>query len=143
MKFIAGAPKGDTVVRFVYDGELDGLKDAAKANNFWGRERDLLVTYQGKRRLIVAGLGKKDKFNTEKLRRAAASAGQRVRSLDLTEVSVQVPAGDRAENTQAVVEGIALALYEYKRFKSRNNKPLKLQTVRVEGDENAVRRGEI
>ncbi|HVR87885.1 MAG TPA: leucyl aminopeptidase, partial [Planctomycetota bacterium] len=123
--------------------ELDGLKDAAKANNFWGRERDLLVTYQGKRRLIVAGLGKKDKFNTEKLRRAAASAGQRVRSLDLTEVSVQVPAGDRAENTQAVVEGIALALYEYKRFKSRNNKPLKLQTVRVEGDENAVRRGEI
>jgi|SRR5579859_3061990 len=143
MKFIAGAPKGDTVVKFVYEGDLDGLKEAAKANNFWGRERDLFVTYEGKRRLIVAGLGKKDKFNTEKLRRAAASAGQRVRALDLAEVSVLVPNGDRVENTQAAVEGIALALYEYKRFKSRNNKPLRLATVRVDGDAEAVRRGDI
>src|SRR6185295_1723115 len=119
MKFIAGAPKGETVLKFVFDGELDGVKDAAKANNFAGR-------------------CKKDKFTTEKLRRAAAGAGQRARTLDLAEISAVPPAGDRAENTQAVVEGIALALYEYKRFKSRNNKPLKLQTVRVDGDAEAV-----
>jgi leucyl aminopeptidase len=143
MKFIAGAPKGETVLKFVFDGGLDGLKDAAKANNFSGRERELLVTYEGKRRFIVAGLGKKDKFNTEKLRRAAASAAQRARTLDLAEISAVPPAGDRAENAQAVVEGIALALYEYKRFKSRNNKPLKLHTVRVDGDADAIRRGEI
>lgn len=143
MKFIAGVPKGDTVLKFVYDGELDGLKDAAKANNFWGRERDVFVSYEGKKRLIVAGLGKKDKFNTDKLRRAAALAGQRARTLDLLEISATVPSGDRAENTQAIVEGIALALYEYKRFKSRNNKPLRLATVRVDGDPDAVRRGEI
>ena len=143
MKFIAGAPKGETVVKFAFDGDLGGLKDAAKANNFSGRERDLLVTYEGKRRLIVAGLGKRDKFNTEKLRRAAASAGQRARTLDLAELSVTLPSGDRAENSQAVVEGIALALYEYKRFKSRNNKPLRLHTVRVDGDPDAVRRGDI
>src|SRR5258708_5084988 len=143
MKFIAGAPKGETVVKFAFEGDLGGLKDAAKANNFSGRERDLLVTYEGKRRIIVAGLGKKDKFNTEKLRRAAASAGQRARTLDLADVSVTLPPGDRAENSQAVVEGIALALYEYKRFKSRNNKPLKLHTVRVDGDADAVRRGDI
>src|SRR5690242_10494715 len=102
MKFIAGAPKGETVLKFVFDGDLDGLKDAAKANNFTGRERELFVTYDGKKRLIVAGLGRKDKFNTEKLRRAAASAAQRARALDLTEVSAVPPAGDRAENTQAV-----------------------------------------
>jgi leucyl aminopeptidase len=143
MKFIAGSPKGDTVVKFVYDGELEGLKDAGKANNFWGREREILVTPDGKRRLIVAGLGKKASFTTEKLRRAAALAGQRARALDLAEISVTVPSGDRAENTQAAVEGIALALYEYKRFKSRNNKPLRLHTVRVDGDADAVRRGEI
>ncbi|MBV8881696.1 MAG: leucyl aminopeptidase [Planctomycetaceae bacterium] len=143
MNFIAGAPKGDTLVRFVYEGELGGLKDAAKANNFSGRERELFVATEKKTRLIVAGLGKKDKFGTEKLRRAAAAAGQRARALDLAEISVDVPAGDRAENTQAAVEGIALALYEYKRFKSRNNKPLRLHTVRVDGDPDAVRRGEI
>jgi len=143
MNFIAGGPKGDTVLKFVHDGDLGGLRDAAKANNFWGRERDLMVTTEGKRRLIVAGLGKKDKFGTEKLRRAAALAAQRVRTLDLAEVSVTLPPGDRSENTQAVVEGIALALYEYKRFKSRNNKPVRLHTVRVDGDPDAVRRGEI
>jgi len=103
MKFIAGSPKGDTVVKFVYDGELEGLKDAGKANNFWGREREIFVTPEGKRRLIVAGLGKKDKFTTEKLRRAAALAGQRARALDLAELSVTIPSGDRAENTQAAV----------------------------------------
>src|SRR6185436_12672947 len=102
-------------------------------------------TYPGKpsKRLIVAGLGKKDKFNTEKLRRAAAQVAQRAKSLDLTELSVVPPAGDAAEHTQVAVEGIALALYEFKRWKSKNSHPLKLQTVRVDGDADAVRRGEI
>jgi leucyl aminopeptidase len=145
MKFIAGSPKGETVVKFVFEGELDGIRDAAKANNFSGKERDLLVTYPGKpsKRLIVAGLGRKDKFNTERLRRAAAQIAQRARSLDLTEISIVPPAGDRSENTQVVVEGVALSLYEYKRWKSKTPKQLKLQTVRVDGDADAVRRGEI
>jgi leucyl aminopeptidase len=145
MKFIAGSPKGETLVKFVFEGQLDGIQDAAKSNNFSGKERDLLVTYPGKpsKRLIVAGLGRKDKFNTEKLRRAAAQVGQRARSLDLTEISIVPPAGDRAENTQALVEGVALSLYEYKRWKSKTPKQLKLLTVRVDGDADAVRRGEI
>jgi len=143
MRFIAGAPKGETLVRFAFEGELDGFKEAAKANNFNGRERELLVTYDRTRRHIIGGLGKKDKFGTEKLRRAAAAAGVRARALDLADMSVQLPAGDRAENTQAVVEGIALALYEYKRYKSRNHKALKLATVRVDGDADAIRRGEV
>jgi leucyl aminopeptidase len=144
MNFIAGAPKGETVARFVCEGELDGVRDEARANNFAGKEREVLVTYPGRaKRLIVAGLGKKDKFTTEKLRRAAALVGQRARALALAEISCVPPSGDRAENTQAVVEGIALALYEYKRWKSKNTKPLKLQTVRVDGDADAVRRGEI
>jgi leucyl aminopeptidase len=145
MKFIAGTPKGETVAKFVFEGDLDGFKDAAKANNFSGKERELLVTYPGKplKRLIVSGLGKKDKFSTEKLRRAAAQVAQRARALDLADLSLVPPPGDRVENTQAAVEGVALALYEYKRYKSKNSKPLKLHTVRVDGDADAVRRGEI
>ena len=145
MKFIAGTPKGETVVKFAFEGDLAGFSDAAKANNFSGKERELLVAYPGKpaKRLIVAGLGKKDKFNTEKLRRAAALIGQRARALDLAEISIVPPAGDRIEHTQVVVEGLSLALYEYKRWKSKSVKPLRLQTVRVDGDADAVRRGEI
>ena len=144
MNFIAGAPKGETVARFVYEGELDGIRDDARAHNFAGKEREIMVALPGKgRRLIVAGLGKKDKFTTEKLRRAAATVAQRARALDLDQISIVPPPGDASEHAQAVVEGVALALYEYKRWKSKTGKPLKLATVRVDGDADAVRRGAV
>jgi leucyl aminopeptidase len=145
MKFIAGSPKGETVARFIFEGDFDGIRDEARAHNFSGKERELMVAHpaKGPKRLIVAGLGKREKFTTEKLRRAAAQIGQRARTLDLAEISIVPPPGDRSEHSQAVVEGVALALYEYKRYKSKPQKPLKVATVRVDGDADAVRRGEI
>jgi leucyl aminopeptidase len=143
MKVIAGPARGETVLRFVFDGELGGLKDAAKDHNFSGKERELMVVLgaKGPKRTLVAGLGRKDALTTEKLRRAAAAAAGRARSLDVAELSVQLPAGNASENAQAVVEGLLLALYEYKRFKTKGVKPLKLATIRVDGPEDAVGRG--
>jgi leucyl aminopeptidase len=144
MKIITGAPKGLTTARFVFEGELDGFKDEAKANNFSGKEKEVLVCYpKGGRRLIAAGLGRKDRFDTEKLRRAAASVAGRAKALDLAEISVVPPAGNRSENTLAAAEGLLLALYEYKQYKSKTPKPLKLQLVRIDGDPEAVRRAEL
>ncbi len=145
MKFIAGKPKGDTLVRFVFEGQADGFAQAAKDNNFSGKEKELLVCYPGKpaKRLVAAGLGKKEKFGPEKLRRAAASVALRARALDLADLSMELPPGDAAENAQAAVEGVALALYEYKQYKSGKKKPLRLATVRVDGPEEGVRRGEV
>ncbi len=144
MKLIAGAPRGETLVTFLFEGEFEGLQAEAKANNFSGKEREVLVAYPAKgkpaRRIIAAGLGKKDKFTTEKLRRAAAAAAVRVRGLELADVSLAPPAG--AENAHAAVEGFLLQLYEYKRWKSRNHKPLKLRTIRVQADADVVRRAE-
>lgn len=144
MKLIAGAPRGDTLVRFVFEGALDGLQAAAKDNNFAGKDREVLVAYGGKpKRVIAVGLGKKDKLTVEKLRRAAAVAAVRVRSLDLAEVSVVLPAGNPAEHAQAVGEGFLLALYEYKKLKTQGVKPLKLATVRIDGPAEAVERAAI
>jgi leucyl aminopeptidase len=145
MNFIAGKSRGDTLVRFVFEGATDGFAKDAKDNNFSGKEKELLVCYPGKpaKRLIAAGLGKKEKYTLEKLRRAAASAALRVRSLDLAEVSVELPAGDAAETAQAAVEGMALALYRYGKYKSADPKPMKLRTVRVDGDAEGVRHGRI
>jgi leucyl aminopeptidase len=145
MKFIPGSPKGDTLAHFVFEGETDPFRQAARDNNFSGKEKEVLVHYPGKpaRRVIAAGLGKKARFTPEKLRRAAAAVAQRARSLALESLSLTLPPGDRAENTQAAVEGVALALYEYKEYKSRNAHPLKLAAVRVDGDADAVRRGEV
>jgi leucyl aminopeptidase len=144
MKLVAGSPKGDTLVRFLFEGELDGLQGPAKDNNFSAKDREILVAYPGRpKRVIAVGLGKKDKVTTEKIRRAAATAAGRVRALDLAEVSVEVPAGDATENAQAVGEGFLLALYEYKKYKTRNVKPLKLKTVRIAGPAEAVERAAV
>jgi len=145
MRFIAGKPKGETQGQFHFEGELGALKDAARDNNFSGKEKELLVAYPGRpaHRVIAAGLGKKDRLTPEKVRRAAASMALRARALDLSELSILPPTGMAAEHAQAVVEGVALALYEYKQYKSKNPHPLKLSTVRVDGDPEAVRRGEL
>jgi leucyl aminopeptidase len=145
MRFIAGKPRGETLVRFVVEGDTAGFAQAARDDNFTGKEREILVCYPGRpaRRLVAAGLGKKEKFTPEKLRRAAALAAQKARDLNLAEVSLELPAGDAGENAQAAVEGVALALYAYKRYKSSPAKPLKLATVRVDGPEEGIRRGEL
>ena len=145
MRITAGKPKGKTVVRFVFQGDTGDFKQAAKDYNFSGKERELLDILPGKpaRRLIVAGLGRKKAFTTEKLRRAAATVAARVRSLGLEEVSITLPPGNRAENAQSAVEGFALALYRYDRYKSGTKSSAKLQTVRVDGPDHAVRRGDV
>jgi leucyl aminopeptidase len=145
MRIVAGKPHGETLAQFCVEGDLGALKDIARDNNFTGLEKEILVAYPGRpaKRVLVAGLGKKDKVTGEKIRRAAASLALRVRTLGLSELSLVPPPGNAAEHTQAVVEGFALALYEYKQYKSKVAKPLKLQTVRVDGDKDAVRRGEI
>jgi leucyl aminopeptidase len=145
MKIIAGAPKGETTLRFAFEGELDGFKDEARANNFSGKEKEFLTAYPGKgRRLLVAGLGKREKFGTEKLRRAAAAAALRAKALDLAALSLTLPsAGSARENAHAAVEGFLLQLYEYKRWKSKAGGPLKLAALRVDADPDAVRRAEI
>ena len=145
MRFTTGKPSGDTQIRFVFEGDTAPFKKAAKDYNFSGKDRESAVLTPGKpaRRVIAVGLGPKKRFTTEMLRRAAATAALRARALDLTAVSLIVPPGDRYENTAAAVEGFALQLYEYKRYKSKDGKPLKLKTVRVDGDAEAVRQGDI
>ncbi len=144
MNIVSGAPRGETLVRFVFEGSLDGLQAAAKDNNFSGKDREVLVAYGGKpRRTIAVGLGKKEKLTTERLRRAAAVAAGRVRSLDLKEVSVVLPPGRASDYAQAVTEGMLLALYEFKRFKTKNVKPLALHSIRIDGPAEAVERARL
>ena len=143
MKLVAGAPKGETLVTFMFEGAFDGLETEARSNNFCGKEREVLVAYPAKgkpaKRVIAAGLGKREQFTTEKLRRAAAAAAIRVRALELAEVSLLPPApGSGSENAHAAIEGFLLQLYEYKRWKSKNSKPLKLKSVRVQAGEDVV-----
>src|SRR4051794_14355278 len=114
----SGAPAetdADTRVVPVFEGEplddadLQALVDSGEAK---AAPRKLAVTHEdgpgGRRRVILAGLGKRDELDAEKARVAAAVAAGRARELGAKSLSWGAPSDDAAV-VGAVVEGTLLA----------------------------------
>ena len=119
-----GDTQADTRVCGLFDGgsltdpELQRLVDSGEAK---GTLKRLCVTHEdapggGRRRVIIAGLGKEDEFNAEKARVAAAAAATRAKELGAESLSWAAPEADAA--TTGIVEGTLLCLYDFDRFKS-------------------------
>ena len=122
-----GAPEqtdADTRVVGLFEGEslpeerLQALVDFGEAK---GQLRKVAVTHEeatdgGWRRVVIAGLGKRDEFDAEKARVAAASAAARAREVGTRWLSWSAPAGEGL--AAALVEGTLLSLYRFDRFKS-------------------------
>jgi leucyl aminopeptidase len=70
----------------------------------------------GQRRVLIAGLGKREEFDGEAARVAAAAAAGRAKELGAVSLSWALP-DDGAE--AGLVEGTLLALYSFDRFKSK------------------------
>ena len=70
----------------------------------------------GRRRVLIAGLGKRDDFGPERARVAASDVARRAKELGAVSLSWALP-DDGAE--VGLVEGTILALYEFDRFKSK------------------------
>jgi leucyl aminopeptidase len=103
------------------DGPLQALTDSGEAS---GKLRKLAVTHEdvdggGVRRVIVAGLGKRDEFDAERARVAAAVAAGRAGELSARSLSWAAPSGEGVAG--ALVEGTLLALYKFDRFKSSSD----------------------
>jgi leucyl aminopeptidase len=117
-------PAADTdadtrVVGLFEDEKLEGdalqaLVDSGEAKPAL---RKLAVTHADGRRVIVAGLGKRDELDHERARIAAAVAASRARELGARSLSWASPSGDEAV-AGGLVEGTLLALYSFDRFKS-------------------------
>jgi leucyl aminopeptidase len=118
-----GAPEetsADTRVVGLFEGEQPA-DSAARALVESGEAkpalRKLALTHEeGGRRLLLAGLGKREEFGPENARVAAAAAAGRARELGSRALSWATPA-DRGV-PGALVEGTLLALYKFDRFKS-------------------------
>jgi len=119
---------GGLVSRMIRDGDFEG------------RLQQLSLIYPEKelptRRIMLAGLGKKDVFNLEKLREAFAKAARHVRSINIKTltsfVDFQEWSGDRFaldELTEAVVEGVTLGLYQFTPFKTVEREKIKALDV--------------
>jgi leucyl aminopeptidase len=126
----AGAPEdtaADTRVVGVFDG--DSLPDPALQRLIELGEaktglKKVAVAHEdapggGQRRVLLAGLGSREKFGAEEARVAAAAAAARAKELGAVSLSWAAPEGDRIAT--ALVEGTLLKLYSFDRFKSNAN----------------------
>ena len=118
----AGDPReteADTRVVPVFEGEtldepaLQALVDSGEAKP---GPRKLAVTHEDGRRVVLVGAGKRDEFDHERARVAAAVAAGRASELSARSVSWATPGGDGVAG--AIVEGTLLALYRFDEFKS-------------------------
>ena len=113
------------------DKALGGLiTDLIASGDFKGKPNELAVLYtQGAipaKRVMVAGLGKEEEFDLDKVRDAAGTVAQRVRQLGIKSYSTIVHGGGKAGlpvemASQAIAEGTILALYKFLKHKSASD----------------------
>jgi leucyl aminopeptidase len=118
------ATDADTVVVGVFEGEdvahdvsgaaLQALLDSGEASRARGR---LAVTHAEGRRWIVVGLGRREEFEPEAARVAAARAHTRARELGAAVVCWEVPHHVDDPVVGGLVEGTLLGAYRFDRYK--------------------------
>ncbi len=149
-------PEGDAPLEgaaAALDAAVGGLAAAARASGeFRGKARETVLLHnagaRGPRRLLLVGLGK-DTACPENLRRAAAAAALAAKKARVDALSaVLPPAGgdDLRARVAALVEGVTLAAYEFRRHKSgdeaREDRPLaRLSLLAGDVDGDAVDQG--
>ena len=111
----------DTLTLFVFDGEdvaepvLQALLDSGEARRSDG---SLALAHAGSRRWLLAGLGKRERFDAEGARAGAARLARRAAELGAKSLCFELPQGfDDEATAMAVVEGAILASYRFDRYK--------------------------
>jgi leucyl aminopeptidase len=121
------------------DAKLSGaIKDLIADTDFKGKPGNSASTrIAGSpiRKLILVGLGKPDALKFDSLRRAAAVAAKLAKKERCKTVGLSLPVSnnDPAGSTQAIVEGIELALYQDTRFKSEPDDKPHIETIELLG----------
>jgi leucyl aminopeptidase len=98
------------------DGPLQALVDSGEAKP---KLKRVAVAHEddGRRRVLIAGLGKREELDGEGARVAASAVAGRAKELGAKALSWDAPAGFGGP----IVEGTLLKLYEFKRFKSSDD----------------------
>jgi leucyl aminopeptidase len=118
------ATGADTIAVGVFDGEpiahdvdgvLQGLVDSGEARSGL---RKVAVAHAGGSRYVLAGLGKRDEFDAERARVAAAAVAGRAKELGTRRLCWEVP---HHVDAPGFVEGTLLAAYEYRAHKTGND----------------------
>jgi leucyl aminopeptidase len=112
----------------IEDGEIEGKKGEFTLVHTLGRIAPA--------RVLVAGLGKEDTFDAERVRTVSARALRYLRGKGVADVAtVLIGAGagglDAGVSAQALVEGAVLGLYRFDKYKSDTSKNNDIETLTV------------
>src|SRR3970282_1319923 len=91
-------------------------------------------------KILIAGLGPKNKLSTDVLRNVTGKIAQKVRSLGLSEFSIVIPIEfpiDSDSSVSAVVEGTMLSLYSFDKFKKEKSEKSPDLSILVSNSQNA------
>jgi leucyl aminopeptidase len=110
-----GVYEGKGIPHDVPDGTLQALVDAGEAK---ARRGKVAVAHAEGRRWILVGLGKRDDFDAEAARGAAAAVVSRARELGTRSLCWEAPHKIGDDVVGALVEGTLLAAYRFDTFKS-------------------------
>jgi leucyl aminopeptidase len=126
-------------ILFAFEKERLGGSSAVKnllrnigPKEFHGSERQVLLLHTGgklaPRRLLLVGLGKRDKFTSETMRRAVGVAAKKLRDAGIERAAVQVR-DDVDDSLQAIVEAAILATYRFRLFKPDDDDATELKSI--------------
>ena len=126
---------------------LGSTAEVLKDGDFSGKKGSSALVYNPELRsprLLLVGLGTRSSFGLDTLRRAAATAAKRARSLKLDSAAFALPVGEgsaaRVAAAEAAAEGAALGLYRFDRYKTKANGH-ELSTFTIVSDDEGVAKG--
>ncbi|MCI0364399.1 MAG: hypothetical protein L0219_10980, partial [Phycisphaerales bacterium] len=139
----------DVAVLVAYEnGDAPGIaRELYESKEFSGKSGELVLLHRpagfAARRLLLIGGGKRERFSTADLRKAAATAVRHVRAKSMRNVVMSSPGDD--ESVAAAVEGALLGNFEPDALKSEKNgdKNVERFTVAAPSGESGLRRGRI
>ena len=113
---VIGLFEGEAIAHDVEDGVLQALVDSGEARPGL---RKLAVTHALGKRYVLAGLGKREDFDAERARVAAASVVGRAKELGTRKLCWELPHHVGDDVAGGFVEGTLLAAYEFTAYKSK------------------------
>ena len=146
-------PSELAAVAILEDAALpDVVADLLEPGDFRGRNGQTLLLYPrgavAPRRLLLVGLGKAEKLNSEIVRRAAATAVQKARELQVGDITIGAAGsmpGDDTVVAQALAEGLVLGAYRYWHYRTglsdEQTFAVKSATIVASANEDQMRSG--
>jgi leucyl aminopeptidase len=114
------------------------ISDLIKRGDFKGKADEMLflLTPLGilVKRILLIGLGEKEKYSIDKLRQVSAKAGQEMRNRGINGFTMQVPGSDALKEDskrkgQAIAEGLILGLYQFEEYKTEKKEEKRIDKV--------------